>query len=89
MDPAFPYQGQRLRLNKQPTDDANPELVEFHLKAVNQFAKEFDHFSQCIRENQPVKTPGAMGLADLRVVLAVQESIRSGRPIPVGETSPV
>lgn len=51
--------------------------------AGDQFAAEIDYFSRCIREGREPEPSGAEGLADVRVVEALIESIRSGRPVAV------
>jgi len=45
------------------------------MPAVNQFARQFDNFSVSALDGKPVRTPGEEGLADIRVVLAIHESI--------------
>ena len=79
MDPAFPYRGQRLFVAKGNT------VTEHELTPVNQFASEMDHFSQCIQDGKQPRTPGAEGLADMKVVVAIHESYRNGgKPVQVG-----
>ena len=59
VDPAFVYEGLHLRAQgdgpaiDQPTDDPSP----------HQFAREADHFSDCILENREPLTPGERGPA--------------------------
>ena len=43
-----------------------------------------DHFSDCILNNRDVRTPGAMGLADMRIIEAIGEAARTGRAVRVG-----
>jgi predicted dehydrogenase len=54
------------------------------LEAVNHFASEMDHFSECILNDTAAKTPGEMGLADMRIIEAIHEAIGSGRAVRVG-----
>jgi predicted dehydrogenase len=83
MDPAFPYEGQKLRVSEQQGED-KVRLTEPKFKAVNQFAEEFDHFSQSALTRQPFATPGEIGLADMRIVTALNESRRTGQPVKMG-----
>ncbi|WP_231602572.1 Gfo/Idh/MocA family protein [Neorhodopirellula pilleata] len=81
LSPAFSYNGQRL-MTHQPSGSDEPNVVIQHeLSAVNQFASEMDHFSQCIINNQANRTPGKEGLADMRILAALDESIRQSRPV--------
>lgn len=81
LTPAFSYNGQRL-MTHQPSGSDEPAVVTEHeLKAVNHFASEMDYFSQCIINNQTSRTPGKEGLADMRILAALDESIRTSRPV--------
>ncbi|AIE84494.1 Gfo/Idh/MocA family protein [Fimbriimonas ginsengisoli] len=70
-EPATSYGGNTLTL------DGNP----FPVTANDQFAAQIDHFSQCIRNHTKVRTPGEEGLRDIRIVQALYESARTGRPV--------
>ena len=84
MDPAFGYRGQRLFQMEQGEGEGGGRKSELKLEAVNQFAAEMDHFSECVLNNTEPRTPGEMGLADMRIVEAVGEAARTGRPVRVG-----
>ena len=43
-----------------------------------QFAPELVYFSDCVREDREPEPSGIEGLADLRVLEAIQESVRTG-----------
>jgi glucose-fructose oxidoreductase len=47
----------------------------------DQFAAELVHFSDCILRNREPEPSGLEGLQDVRVVQALYESARSGRPV--------
>lgn len=47
----------------------------------DQFAAELVYFSRCIRENRKPEPSGEEGLADVRIMLAVEESIRKGKAV--------
>ncbi len=68
MQPAFSYEGLRLRASladRQQIDKANPE------KDPMQFLREADHMSECIRGNRTPKTPGEEGLRDMKHMFAI------------------
>ena len=75
LDPAFGYVGQRLK-----TSDGDSE-TELTLPHVNHFAKEMDHFAECVLNDTAPLTPGEEGLRDMRVVEAVKKSIAEGREV--------
>lgn len=75
LDQAFAYRGQEMFLN---LGDGPKKM---NLTPVNHFAAEMDHFSECVLNNTPVRTPGEDGLADMRVIAAIAESARTGRSV--------
>ncbi|HEY1066272.1 MAG TPA: Gfo/Idh/MocA family oxidoreductase [Pirellulales bacterium] len=77
MDRAFGYRGQRLFLDKGGRD------AELKIEPVNHFAAEMDHFSECVRADREPRTPGEEGLADVRVIAAIEEAAKSGRAVRV------
>jgi predicted dehydrogenase len=72
MDPAYFYNGNRGRRSDGP---------EINLPSGDQFATELDDFADCIINKRPTKVAGEMGLADVKVLTAIYESIRKGRPV--------
>ena len=79
LDPATSYEGNRLNIISTSEDRliVPPKLSRF------QFDDEIDHFSRAIQEGTDILTPASMGLRDVRLILAIQESARSGRWIDV------
>jgi len=75
LEGAFGYRGQKLTLRKET------EHSEVQLKPVNHFAAEMDNFSECVLSGKGTRTPGQEGLADLRVMAAIEEAIESGRSV--------
>jgi predicted dehydrogenase len=59
------------------------ETTERQFPAVNQFGGEVSYFSRCIMENCDPEPDGEEGLADVRVMLAIEESLHTGRPQPI------
>ncbi len=49
----------------------------------NQWAAQMDHFSDRIRHGGKVKTSGQEGLRDIRIIHAIYESARLGKPVRV------
>ena len=78
LDPAYEYTEelrQRITIKGKTTTRTQP--------VGDQFAAEIDYFSRCIRDGHEPEPSGAEGLADVRVVEAIIESIRSGRPVAI------
>jgi len=72
LDPAFNYDGIR-----GTRSDGKPIVMP----STDQFAVEMDDFARCILEKRATKVPGEEGLRDLRILMAIYESARSGRPV--------
>ena len=51
------------------------------LPGVNQFGAEMDDFARCIMNHQPSKVSGEEGLRDVKIMMAIYESARTGRPV--------
>jgi glucose-fructose oxidoreductase len=80
LDPATEYEGNRLTLQ---TEKGRQEVK---VKEQSQFAAEMDHFSQSVMDNRDPKTPGEEGLRDIRIMQAIYQSAREGRPISMEAT---
>jgi len=55
--------------------EERPQPVRDH------FALEMDALSDCVMNNTDSLTPGEEGLKDLRIMMAIYESARGGRPV--------
>ena len=75
LDPATPYTGLRMRVfrGNSVEDRSLPQRDHFQL--------EMDHFSECIQTNKEPLTPGEEGLKDMRIIEAIYQSAREGKPI--------
>jgi len=75
LDPATPYTGLRMRVFRGNTieDRSLPQRDHFQL--------EMDHFSECVQTNKEPLTPGEEGLKDMRIIEAIYQSAREGKPI--------
>jgi predicted dehydrogenase len=79
MDPAFAYEGLKLRISAW-IDDA-PTLTEPSFPVADQFARELDHMADCVQTGKMPHSPGEEGLQDQRIITALYESARSGREV--------
>lgn len=75
MDPATSYAGQKMRIEGRDGRELTPGDPDV------QFARQLDHFANAIRDNSAIRTPGEMGLRDLRLMEAIYASARSGRTV--------
>ncbi|HEY2676766.1 MAG TPA: Gfo/Idh/MocA family oxidoreductase [Steroidobacteraceae bacterium] len=72
LEPAFDYSGnQGTRSDGKRIEPAQ----------TDQFAVEMDNFAQCIREQRASIVPGEEGLRDVRLMMSIYESARSGKPV--------
>jgi predicted dehydrogenase len=72
LDSAYGYGG----LHGQRSDGQ-----EIRLPEINQFAAEMDDFAQRILNNRPTRVPGEEGLQDVKILMAIYESARTGRTV--------
>jgi predicted dehydrogenase len=78
LDPGFRFDtATRLRLRRDGVTD------ETHFPAVDHFAGQIAYFSDCITGGTPPEPDGGEGLADMRVLLAIEEAARSGCPVAI------
>jgi predicted dehydrogenase len=69
LDPAYSYSGiAGRRSDKKP----------LAFNQVDQFATEMDNFAECILNNKTTKVSGEEGLRDIRILMAIYESVRQG-----------
>jgi predicted dehydrogenase len=83
MDNAYAYRGQRLFVKKGSPDEGGAQIEEHVFAPVDHFAAEMDHFAECVQAGTSPRTPGEMGLADLRIIEAIEEATRTGRTVDV------
>ncbi len=80
MDSAYSYQGE---LKQQIT--INQETQEQSFPAGDQFAAEIVYFSDCVLSGKDPEASGEEGLADIRIIRAINESAQTGKPVQLGE----
>jgi predicted dehydrogenase len=82
-DPAYEHAsglGWQLRIGDKTTRHRFPK--------VNQFAAELKHFSDCIVSGVDPKVSGKEGLADVRIIEALHQSVETGQPVPLDAIAP-
>lgn len=75
-DPAYDHS---MALRHQVTINEKTKTKTFPKR--DQFAAELVYFSDCVLKNKEPEASGLEGLADVAIVQAIYESIRTGRPI--------
>jgi predicted dehydrogenase len=76
LQPAFEY-GEKPAL----TMKTEGKEEKFTFDATDQFGGEIEYFSRCILEDKEPEPSGYEGLADIRIVQALIDSLRSGQSI--------
>jgi predicted dehydrogenase len=72
LDPAYFYNGNRGRRSDGP---------EINIPVPDQFAIELDDFADCILNKRQTKVSGEMGLTDIKILMAIYDSIKKGHPV--------
>jgi glucose-fructose oxidoreductase len=75
LDPASSYTGLRMRVFR------GGAIEERILPQRDHFAAEMDHLADCVLNNTEPLTPGEEGVKDMRVIAAIYEAARTGKPI--------
>ena len=75
LDPATPYANLRMRVFR------GGAIEDRSLPQRDHFQLEMDHFSECVQANKEPLTPGEEGLRDLKIIEAIYESGRTGKPV--------
>ena len=82
-DPAYDY---NLALNQQITIGEKTTTRKFAKR--DQFAAQLVYFSDCVLKDKEPEPSGLEGLADVRIIRAAYESVRSGRAVKVPDSPP-
>ncbi|BAY82707.1 oxidoreductase domain-containing protein [Calothrix parasitica NIES-267] len=80
MDSAYTYAGD---LKQEITVEGEKQEQSF--SAGDQFGAEIQYFSDCILNNKEPEPNGAEGLADVRIIRAILESAKTGKPVKLDE----
>ncbi|QEH32262.1 Glucose--fructose oxidoreductase precursor [Aquisphaera giovannonii] len=81
MDPAFSYQGLRMKVAR--VERGAEHVSEVRLPSPDQFAAEMDHMAERAARGERPHTPGEEGLQDQRIIEAIYRAAREGRPVPL------
>jgi len=57
------------------------ERAEVQYTWANHFATEMDDFAQCVLQDKQTRSPGEMGLQDMKIITAAYESARTGKAV--------
>jgi predicted dehydrogenase len=80
LDNAYEYTAETMTL--EVTRDGKSRRKRFGKR--DQIAAEIEYFARCVRDGVVPEPSGREGLADVRTVLAIYESARTGRAIELG-----
>lgn len=72
LDPATDYVEHEMILGTQD-GQMKPKVEE-----GNQFAAQLVHFAEGVLDGKPIKTPGEMGLRDIRYIMAIYKAAETG-----------
>lgn len=79
LDPAFAYEGLAMRIGRTAGQAHAVEQRRF--SEHNQFAREMDHFAECVRADRQPRTPGEEGLQDQRLMEAIYQAALGGSAV--------
>ena len=79
LDPAFAYRGLRMKV-ADARGMANIAR-EVQLAEKSHFALEMDHCGERILQNTRTHTPGEEGLQDMKIIAAIYQAAREGKPV--------
>ncbi len=78
LDPGFKFDcAMKMRLRR---DGVTEEIT---YPQIDHFGAQVAYFSDCITAGTPPEADGAEGLADMRVLLAIEAAARTGKPQPI------
>lgn len=83
LDPLSDYYRHNLTVSRKEPGGETPIEEKILIPEKNQFARQLDHFAECIRTGKTPKTPGEEGLRDVRYIEAIYRSAQEGKPIRV------
>jgi predicted dehydrogenase len=63
--------------------DGKSATTELQIDPQDQFAREIDHMSVCVKSDITPHTPGEEGLQDQRIMEAIYESARTRRVVKI------
>jgi predicted dehydrogenase len=75
LDPATWYTGLRMWIER------GNKIEDIDLPAVDHFAAEMDHMSDCAMQNKDPLTPGEEGLKDLKIIARIYEAAHNAKTV--------
>jgi predicted dehydrogenase len=75
LEPATSYGGITMRSLLQG------QFRERKIPDGNHFARQMDHFSECVQKDKAPKMPGEEGLKDMKIIMKIYESARTGKTL--------
>jgi len=72
LEPAYFYGGNRGKRSDGP---------DINFPVADQFATELEDFADCILNKRQSKVSGEMGLADVKYLMTIYDSVKKGRPV--------
>ena len=75
-DPAYGMPGGMKHVVKIDTDESKESFVK-----TDQFGGELKYFSECVLEGKDPEPDGEEGLLDVRVLVAAEQSLKTGMPV--------
>ena len=79
LSPAFAYSG--IKLRSSTVVEGHNTISEPSIEEKDQFALEMDHMAVCVMQNKEPHTPGEEGLQDQKIIEAIYQSARTGKPV--------
>lgn len=83
LDPISDYYRHNMTVSRKEAGSDTPIKEQIELPEKNQFARQLDHFAECVRVGKTPKTPGEEGLRDVRYIEAIYRAARDGKPVRV------
>jgi predicted dehydrogenase len=78
LDPGYRFEtATKMRLRRGGT------IEETAFPQIDHFGAQVAYFSDCIAQGVPVEADGEEGLADMRVLLAIEKAAQTGQPQPI------
>jgi predicted dehydrogenase len=78
LDPGYRFEtAMKMRLHRGGV------VEETAFPQIDHFGAQVAYFSDCISQGVPVEADGEEGLADMRVLLAIEKSAQTGQPQPI------
>ena len=85
LDPAFGYSGIAMSTGRRAGPGNSQDRLQF--PPHNQFAREMDHFAQCLAAGIEPHTPGEEGLQDQKLIAAIYQAASGGSAVKLPQVA--